>query len=70
VIEIEDDGPGLPNEAREAVFEVGTRLDDLMPGSGLGLAISRDLARIYGGEVELTKAPGGGLKATVCLPKG
>lgn len=70
VIEIEDDGPGLPDEAREAVFEVGTRLDDLMPGSGLGLAISRDLARIYGGDVELAKAPDGGLKATVCLPKG
>lgn len=69
-IEIEDDGPGLPDDAREAVFKAGTRLDDLMPGSGLGLAIARDLARIYGGEVELATAPVGGLKASVSLPKG
>ncbi|MEQ1498833.1 MAG: HAMP domain-containing sensor histidine kinase [Novosphingobium sp.] len=68
VIEIEDDGPGLPEGAQEAAFTVGTRLDDLKPGSGLGLAISRDLARIYGGDVELEKAPSGGLKAIVRLP--
>ena len=68
VIEIDDDGPGLPDEEREAVFEVGTRLDDLMPGTGLGLAISRDLARIYGGDVHLANAPSGGLRATVRLP--
>jgi signal transduction histidine kinase len=67
-IEIDDDGPGLPDEEREAVFKVGTRLDDLMPGTGLGLAISRDLARIYDGDVALSAGPGGGLRVTVWLP--
>jgi signal transduction histidine kinase len=67
-IEIDDDGPGLPAEARDAAFKVGTRLDDLTPGTGLGLAISRDLARIYGGDVQLCEAPGRGLRAVVWLP--
>lgn len=67
-IEIKDDGPGLPVDVRETVFEIGARLDDLTPGTGLGLAISRDLARIYGGDVELGAAPGGGVCATIRLP--
>lgn len=68
VLEIDDDGPGLPAKVRETAFSAGTRLDDLTPGSGLGLAISRDLARIYGGDVELEEAPAGGLRALIKLP--
>lgn len=68
VIEIADDGPGLPEGTHAAVFKVGTRLDDLAPGSGLGLAISRDLAEIHGGEVVLETAPSGGVLAIVRLP--
>ena len=68
MIEIDDDGPGLPDKVREAAFAVGTRLDDLKPGSGLGLAISRDLAGVYGGEVVMEQAAAGGLRAIVKLP--
>lgn len=68
-IEIEDDGPGLAAEQRETMFLSGTRLDSLTAGSGLGLAISRDLARVYGGEIRLEDAPSRGLRAIIVLPK-
>lgn len=65
---IDDDGPGLPTEVRHAVFERGVRADEQMPGSGLGLAIVRDLAQLYGGDVELEASPLGGLRARLRLP--
>lgn len=66
---VEDDGPGIPFEDREAVFEVGKRLDDGMPGSGLGLAIVRDLATLYGGRVWIERSSLGGASACVSLSK-
>jgi signal transduction histidine kinase len=68
VITVEDDGPGLPAEALERVFKIGERLDDQVPGSGLGLPIVRDLARLYGGEIQLNNSAAGGLRATLRLP--
>jgi signal transduction histidine kinase len=65
---VDDDGPGLPAERREEVFERGRRLDQSVPGSGLGLAIVRDLAEIYGGRVKLEDAPAGGLRVRLELP--
>lgn len=62
-----DDGPGIAPEKRAAVFDVGTRLDETKDGRGLGLAISRDLAALYGGIIDLSDAPGGGLSATLIL---
>ncbi|MHB1207750.1 MAG: sensor histidine kinase [Rhodospirillaceae bacterium] len=68
-IDILDDGPGIAPEMRTQVFDVGARLDESKAGSGLGLAISRDLARLYGGELELNDGPGGGLLARLRLPE-
>ncbi len=65
---VDDDGPGLPAERREEVFERGRRLDQSVPGSGLGLAIVRDLAEIYGGRVGLEDSPDGGLRVWLELP--
>ena len=65
---VDDDGPGLPAERQEEVFERGRRLDQSVPGSGLGLAIVRDLAEIYGGRVGLEDAPDGGLRVRLELP--
>jgi len=67
---VDDDGPGLPPDQREAVFERGRRLDETTPGAGLGLAIVRDLADIYGGTVSLDVSPLGGLRAVLRLPAG
>ncbi|SOD92414.1 ATP-binding protein [Caenispirillum bisanense] len=68
-IVVDDDGPGLPADQRAAVFDRGRRLDESVPGTGLGLAIARDLARLYGGEVALDDAPGGGCRAVLRLPR-
>jgi signal transduction histidine kinase len=65
---VDDDGPGLPAERREEVFERGRRLDQSVPGSGLGLAIVRDLAEIYGGRVGVEDSPEGGLRVQLELP--
>ncbi len=68
VIAIGDDGPGLTQEERMRVGERGERLDESVPGSGLGLAIARDIARLYGGSVELGTSALGGLEARLILP--
>jgi signal transduction histidine kinase len=70
VISIEDDGPGLPAERRAEALGRGQRLDETKPGSGLGLSIVADLAKIYGGELELADSPLGGLKASLRVPSG
>ena len=50
------------------MFKIGERLDDQVPGSGLGLPIVRDLAHLYGGQIDLDKSVRGGLRATLKLP--
>ncbi len=65
---IDDDGVGIPAEAREIVFNVGERWDSQQAGSGLGLAIARDLTRLYGGDVALSESPLGGLRVELELP--
>lgn len=67
-IVVEDDGPGLPPEAYEVVFNIGERWDTQKSGSGLGLAIARDLARLYDGDIRLASSDLGGLAAIVKLP--
>lgn len=68
-IVVEDDGPGLPAEARELVFAPGMRLDESKPGTGLGLAIVRDIVELYRGEIQLKTSSTGGLAAELRLPK-
>ncbi len=65
---VEDDGPGVPEDQLEELFERGRRLDESVPGSGLGLAISRDVAELNGGRVDLAPSPLGGLAARVLWP--
>ncbi len=71
-IEIEDDGPGIPEAGRETLFTRGARLDTTgKPGTGLGLAIVRDVAEIYGGSIHLEESEDlGGLLARLTLPAG
>ncbi len=69
-ISVSDDGPGLPPEAHEVVFNVGERWDTQGVGSGLGLAIARDLVTLYGGTINLGPSALGGLVASVRLPAG
>jgi two-component system osmolarity sensor histidine kinase EnvZ len=71
-ITVDDDGPGVPAEAREDVFKPFFRLDDArnldQSGTGLGLSIARDIARAHGGDVKLADSPLGGLRAEIRIP--
>ena len=68
---VEDDGKGIPQQQREAIFQRGARLDTDKPGTGLGLAIVRDVAEIYGGKITLEESEDlGGLLARLSLPAG
>jgi len=67
---VEDDGAGIPPQQRDAIFGRGARLDTGKPGTGLGLAIVRDVAGIYGGDVELDESEDlGGLLVRLRLPR-
>ncbi len=68
MLAVEDDGPGLPEEARKTVLKRGTRLDETKPGSGLGLSIVTEIAELYGGELRLETSKMGGLRAELFLP--
>jgi signal transduction histidine kinase len=60
VVRVLDDGPGVPEAEREAIFERFRRGDtSAAPGFGLGLAIGRELARRMGGELAAEAGPGG-----------
>ncbi|MGL5736066.1 MAG: ATP-binding protein [Beijerinckiaceae bacterium] len=71
-VTVDDDGPGIPENMREDVFKPFFRLDEARNqdegGTGLGLAIARDIARSHGGDIILSQAPLGGLRATVRIP--
>jgi signal transduction histidine kinase len=73
-IEIADDGPGIPNDELERVFEPYYRVEASRSrdtgGSGLGLSIARGIARAHGGDVTLRNGDRGGLIVTVTLPRG
>jgi two-component system, OmpR family, sensor kinase len=67
-LSVEDDGPGIPPEHLEHVFERFYRVDGARAsGSGLGLAIARELTQLMGGSVEAASAPGK-TAFTVSLP--
>lgn len=68
LVHIDDDGPGMPDEALVEMLKRGRRLDEAKPGSGLGLSIVNDIAKLHGGELKLARSPLGGLRASLKLP--
>jgi len=72
VLEIDDDGPGIPESLREQVFEPFFRLESSRNrdtgGIGLGLSTVRAIVLEHGGEVTLGNRKGGGLRVSVVLP--
>ena len=69
VLTVEDDGPGLSEDAAREALRRGVRLDETTEGSGLGLSIVRDIVGEYGGDLKLDRSDLGGLRATVRLPR-
>ncbi|CAM5672663.1 histidine kinase OS=Streptomyces alboniger OX=132473 GN=CP975_24685 PE=4 SV=1 [Streptomyces alboniger] len=72
VLEVSDDGEGVPAGERERIFERFVRLDDARTrdegGAGLGLAIARDVAARHGGTLAVREAPSGGALFELRLP--
>ena len=70
---VDDDGPGIPPEDRQTVFERFTRLDEGRVrdagGMGIGLAIVKGVVEQHGGTVVVEDAPLGGARLTVRLPE-
>jgi two-component system sensor histidine kinase PrrB len=68
-IDVDDDGPGIPQAERERVFEPFRRIDgegdDLRPGSGLGLALVAQQARLHDAAVSVDDSPLGGARVRV-----
>ena len=70
-IAVEDDGPGIPVEERERIFEPFYRLDRSRDratgGFGLGLSIARKAVLLHGGTLQVETAPSGGARFVVVL---
>jgi signal transduction histidine kinase len=70
-VAVSDQGPGVPADQRERIFEPFARLPRghrEIRGSGLGLAIARRIAAIHGGTLTVDEGPGGGARFTLELP--
>ncbi|CAN1722505.1 two-component system, OmpR family, osmolarity sensor histidine kinase EnvZ [Hyphomicrobium sp. 1Nfss2.1] len=71
-IEVDDDGPGIPEAERANVFRPFYRLDHARNqdegNTGLGLAIARDIAKSHGGDITLGESSMGGLRAIISVP--
>lgn len=73
VVTVEDDGPGVPDYAREKIFDRFYSLprpDTGRKSSGIGLSIVREVARLHGGDATLQNRSEGGAQATLTLPLG
>lgn len=69
VIEVEDEGPGVPESLRDVVFDPfrqGSRPGGR--GVGIGLSLVRRFARLHGGDAEVADRPGGGARFVVSIP--
>lgn len=73
LVEVEDNGPGIPASARSRIFlpfeRAGSHITEGVTGTGLGLSISRDLAEQMGGALELVPTAGGA-KFRLSIPMG
>ncbi|MCP5990236.1 ATP-binding protein, partial [Klebsiella pneumoniae] len=62
---VEDDGPGIPRNKREVVFDRGQRADTLRPGQGVGLSVAREIVDQYEGKIETGESLLGGARMEV-----
>lgn len=72
VLEVEDNGPGIPVSERKRIFDHFYRVDDLLTrrteGTGLGLAIAKRITEDHGGRLEVSGEAGRGSRFSVVLP--
>jgi signal transduction histidine kinase len=72
VLRVDDEGPGVPEELREAVFQAfrqgGDVRDRAQPGTGIGLALAQHTVAAHRGSIHCLERPGGGARFEVRLP--
>jgi CheY-like chemotaxis protein/anti-sigma regulatory factor (Ser/Thr protein kinase) len=68
VIEVADNGPGVPPEMRERIFEPFQTTKEVGDGSGLGLFVCRNIVRSWSGNVSVAARAGGGARFRIELP--
>ncbi len=68
VIEVSDNGPGVPPDQRERIFEPFVTTKEIGQGSGLGLFVCRNIVQGFSGLVTVDDRPGGGARFRVLLP--
>ena len=69
LIRIEDDGPGVSEDMREAIFQRGVRADQLNPGQGIGLSVCHEIVDSYQGTIHVETAKIEGAAFVIRLPK-
>jgi PAS domain S-box-containing protein len=71
---VEDDGPGIPDELKDQVFEPFTQGPSTQryasPGTGIGLTLVAEFVRLHGGSVRVVDGRDGGARFEIVLPKG
>ncbi len=68
LLEIADDGAGVPENQRERILQRGQRADSYRPGQGIGLAVAVDILDSYGAELDIADSPLGGARFSVRWP--
>ena len=68
MINVDDDGRGIPLDMRDEVRHRGTRADEMQPGQGIGLSVVAELVSLYQGTLEISESPRGGARIQVSLP--
>jgi PAS domain S-box-containing protein len=70
VIKVTDDGPGIPEELRDKIFDIFFTTKPVGKGTGLGLSISQNIIRLHGGNILVDSPRGGGTRFIIELPLG
>jgi two-component system sensor histidine kinase TctE len=68
VLSVSDEGDGVPEQARQSIFEPFHRLRPSGSGSGLGLYLAREIMLRHGGSIVAEEAAGGGARFVMSLP--
>jgi signal transduction histidine kinase len=69
VITVEDEGPGIPNELKESLFDPFRQGPGASgKGVGIGLSLVKRFAELHGGSAKVEDAPGGGARFVIILP--